>query len=213
MSLHPNFPYPRASIGRALAQRWCTLAETRLDYLTELFESGRWRRFHSEVEFLDNIQEAKDAVARWRLVVEDETVAVRQALSGSVIYRAPRALVPRAVAAPDVSQPIVTRPVDRAPVFAKLSSATPVIAVLEAFMVPSMSDERTIDKQVSYDECRDEPQAEAAAPVLIPIETLLRQAPRRPAVTPSDLDWQTALDPDSSYKDVGERYPMLRTAM
>lgn len=92
MSSHLNFPYPHAGIGRPLAQRWCALAESRLDYLTELFESGRWRRFHSEAEFLDNIQEAKDAVERWRLMVEGETAAVRRVLSSEgVIYRAPRA--------------------------------------------------------------------------------------------------------------------------
>ena len=72
MSSHLNFPYPHAGIGRPLAQRWCALAESRLDYLTELFESGRWRRFHSEAEFLDNIQEAKEAVERWRVMVEGE---------------------------------------------------------------------------------------------------------------------------------------------
>src|SRR5262249_32248553 len=30
--------------GRDLLARWCALAEDRLDYLTEMFESGRWRR-------------------------------------------------------------------------------------------------------------------------------------------------------------------------
>jgi len=52
--------------GRDIVARWCTLAETRLEYLTELFETGRWRRFHSELEFLENIQEAKTAVETWR---------------------------------------------------------------------------------------------------------------------------------------------------
>jgi hypothetical protein len=52
--------------GRALAARWQTLAEQRLEYLTELFESGRWRRYHSERAFLENIQEAKAAVGTWR---------------------------------------------------------------------------------------------------------------------------------------------------
>ena len=42
------------------------LAEQRLDYLTELFETGRWRRYHSEASFLENIQEAKAAVETWR---------------------------------------------------------------------------------------------------------------------------------------------------
>jgi uncharacterized repeat protein (TIGR03809 family) len=52
--------------GRDTVARWCALAEQRLEYLTELFETGRWRRFHSELAFLENIQEAKAAVETWR---------------------------------------------------------------------------------------------------------------------------------------------------
>src|ERR1700682_980871 len=52
--------------GRDIVTRWCALAEQRLEYLTELFETGRWRRFHSELAFLENIQEAKTAVEIWR---------------------------------------------------------------------------------------------------------------------------------------------------
>lgn len=52
--------------GRDLLSRWCALAETRLEYLTEMFESGRWRRYYSEVAFLENIREAKVAVETWR---------------------------------------------------------------------------------------------------------------------------------------------------
>jgi hypothetical protein len=52
--------------GRDVVARWCDLAERRLEYLTELFETGRWRRYHSEVAFLENIQEAKAAVEIWR---------------------------------------------------------------------------------------------------------------------------------------------------
>jgi hypothetical protein len=52
--------------GRDVIARWCALAEQRLDYLTELFESGRWRRFHSERAFLENLREARAAVQTWR---------------------------------------------------------------------------------------------------------------------------------------------------
>jgi uncharacterized repeat protein (TIGR03809 family) len=52
--------------GRDVVARWCALAEQRLEYLTELFETGRWRRYHSERAFLENIQEAKSAVEIWR---------------------------------------------------------------------------------------------------------------------------------------------------
>lgn len=46
--------------------RWRKLAEQRLEYLTELFESGRWRRYYGELAFLENIKEAKVAVETWR---------------------------------------------------------------------------------------------------------------------------------------------------
>ena len=52
--------------GGDVIARWCALAEARLEYLTELFETGRWRRYHSERAFLENIQEAKSAVEIWR---------------------------------------------------------------------------------------------------------------------------------------------------
>ena len=58
--------------GRNIVARWCNLAEQRLEYLTELFETGRWRRFHSERDFLENIQEAKAAVATWRDLLHRE---------------------------------------------------------------------------------------------------------------------------------------------
>jgi uncharacterized repeat protein (TIGR03809 family) len=52
--------------GRDIVSRWCNLAEQRLEYLTELFETGRWRRFHTEQAFLENVREAKAAVEVWR---------------------------------------------------------------------------------------------------------------------------------------------------
>jgi hypothetical protein len=55
-----------AALSRDLVARWCALAEQRLDYLTAMFESGRWRRYYGELAFLENIQEAKTAVEKWR---------------------------------------------------------------------------------------------------------------------------------------------------
>jgi uncharacterized repeat protein (TIGR03809 family) len=55
-----------AARRRDIVARWCALAEQRLEHLTELFETGRWRRYHSERAFLENIQEAKAAVEIWR---------------------------------------------------------------------------------------------------------------------------------------------------
>jgi uncharacterized repeat protein (TIGR03809 family) len=57
---------PDVARGREIIARWCSLAERRLEYLTNLYETGRWRRYHSEHTFLENIQEAKAAVQSWR---------------------------------------------------------------------------------------------------------------------------------------------------
>jgi uncharacterized repeat protein (TIGR03809 family) len=69
--------------GREIIERWCVLAEQRLDHLTELFESGRWRRYHSEMSFLENIQEAKKAVETWRQLLSREASADNVAIDVS----------------------------------------------------------------------------------------------------------------------------------
>jgi uncharacterized repeat protein (TIGR03809 family) len=67
------------AIGRDIAARWCTLAEQRLVHLSEMFETGRWRRYHSEIAFLENIQEAKRAVQTWRALATGADVATAAA--------------------------------------------------------------------------------------------------------------------------------------
>ena len=73
--------------GRDVVARWCALAEQRLEYLTELFETGRWRRFHSELAFLENIQEAKAAVETWRDLLTREAAPDHAALDISWVGR------------------------------------------------------------------------------------------------------------------------------
>lgn len=63
---------PDVARGREIIARWCSLAERRLEYLTKLYETGRWRRYHSERAFLENIQEAKAAVQTWRDLLNRE---------------------------------------------------------------------------------------------------------------------------------------------
>ncbi|MGC2777218.1 MAG: TIGR03809 family protein [Bradyrhizobium sp.] len=68
---------PDVACSRELAARWCALAERRLDHLTELFESGRWRRYYTERSLLDDIRQAKAAVQTWKtLSVEPEAVSI-----------------------------------------------------------------------------------------------------------------------------------------
>ena len=80
--------------GREIIARWCKLAEQRLDYLTELFETGRWRRFHSEQGFLENIREAKAAVETWRDLLSREASRDNRAIDLSWISRS-RTTLPR----------------------------------------------------------------------------------------------------------------------
>ena len=81
--------------GRDIVARWCNLAEQRLEYLTELFETGRWRRYHSEREFLENIQEAKAAVETWRDLLSREASLDNTAIDLSWLGRRRTTPLPR----------------------------------------------------------------------------------------------------------------------
>ena len=82
--------------GRDVVARWCDLAERRLEYLTELFETGRWRRYFSERAFLENIREAKTAVEIWRELSTREASRDNFAVDISWLgrTRATRAMLP-----------------------------------------------------------------------------------------------------------------------
>lgn len=111
--------------GREIVARWCHLAEQRLKYLTELFDSGRWRRFHSEDAFLENIREAKTAVETWRDLLSREASRDNRAIDlfwlGSSRtapplneFRRDRVALPRvAKSAVEPSQEISTPPEDK----------------------------------------------------------------------------------------------------
>ena len=111
--------------GRDVVARWCTLAEQRLEYLTELFKTGRWRRFHSELAFLENIQEAKAAVEAWRNLSSQEACRSRRAVDmpwlGHSIARGEiwrdRVHLPRVaeIAAAGPPEPAVIAKIDPAP--------------------------------------------------------------------------------------------------
>lgn len=63
--------------------RWCVLAEQRLDHLIELYESGRWRRYHSENAFMENLREAKTVVETWRVLARREATPDNRAIDWS----------------------------------------------------------------------------------------------------------------------------------
>ena len=115
--------------GRNIVARWCNLAEQRLEHLTELFESGRWRRYHTELEFLENIQEAKAAVETWRDLLNREASLENTAIDMSWVGRRRTTPLPRDVG---YRQPVVHMQPQPAPI-----AATPPIAPAPSREVPA----------------------------------------------------------------------------
>ncbi|MCA6125353.1 TIGR03809 family protein [Bradyrhizobium sp. WSM 1704] len=109
--------------GQEIVARWCNLAEQRLDHLTELFETGRWRRYHTEEAFLENIREARAAVEIWRELLSREASLDNSPIDLSWLGRGKSKLPPREI----VSAP------ERRPETAALAEAamTAVAAALE----------------------------------------------------------------------------------
>lgn len=66
---HSTFPFDD------IALRWSNLADRRLAYYVALYESGRWRRYFDEKQFLDRIRDVKRAANDW------DRLASRQGLS------------------------------------------------------------------------------------------------------------------------------------
>ena len=60
------FPKPVQAAGRSVVARWRILAQQRLDHLTELYESGRWKLYHTESDFLAMVHEARAALKVWQ---------------------------------------------------------------------------------------------------------------------------------------------------
>jgi uncharacterized repeat protein (TIGR03809 family) len=122
--------------GRNVVARWCALAEQRLEYLTELFETGRWRRFHSETAFLENIREAKAAVETWRDLLTREASPDNSAIDMSWLSRVapPRQAMPAParrpapIAQPSSPRPIVVKSADIDRIASDEASFAPVMA-------------------------------------------------------------------------------------
>jgi uncharacterized repeat protein (TIGR03809 family) len=126
--------------GRNVVARWCALAERRLEYLTELFETGRWRRFHSEVAFFENIREAKLAVETWRNLLTREASLDNSAVDMSWVDRSSVATRPRAQTIHDQPRRLSPAPIPQPsprPIV-MMSARTGRVSSHEASSVPAM---------------------------------------------------------------------------
>ena len=106
--------------SRDLLACWRELAEERLEYLTEMFESGRWRRYYSEYTFLENIREAKRAVETWR-VLSAPSAAGNSAIG--ISWLAPER--PAQFRKTPPRRPPIIEPAPAIPIVAKIDVAAP----------------------------------------------------------------------------------------
>ncbi|HZS64531.1 MAG TPA: TIGR03809 family protein [Xanthobacteraceae bacterium] len=56
---------PTAQSDSELARKWSELVKRRRDYFVELHQTGRWKRYYTEAEFLDQLRAAVRAVEDW----------------------------------------------------------------------------------------------------------------------------------------------------
>lgn len=64
----------KAESGHCVVARWRLLAERRLNHLIELYESGRWKIYHDEAEFLAMVQETRAALKTWEMLAPPDAV-------------------------------------------------------------------------------------------------------------------------------------------
>ncbi|WFU70219.1 TIGR03809 family protein [Bradyrhizobium sp. CB2312] len=127
-----------AAAGREIAARWCALAEQRLEHLSEMFETGRWRRYHSEIAFLENIQEAKLAVQTWRALATGGDVAAAAASVSPAFGWSP-ATMPRVFPREQPSQTMQPKAVQKA-VHIAPETAAPVRLAPKLDVLPEVTE-------------------------------------------------------------------------
>lgn len=155
-----------------ILNRWCIIAEQRLDYLTELYESGRWRRYHSENAFMENLREAKGAVETWRVLARREATPDNRAVDWSWLDQPAEA--------PPVVQERVEQPSARllgtAAVHAALASIVP--SQDDAGAALDVDDSSAGEDAVLATECLDDtPEAEMIAEIVPDRRTVQERYP------------------------------------
>jgi uncharacterized repeat protein (TIGR03809 family) len=53
-----------------IAQKWRDLAERRRAYFVELYDSGRWKRYYTEEQFVMRMREVVRAAEAWAHLAE-----------------------------------------------------------------------------------------------------------------------------------------------
>jgi uncharacterized repeat protein (TIGR03809 family) len=153
--------------GRGIVARWCALAEQRLEYLTELFETGRWRRFHSETAFLENVREAKAAVETWRDLLTREASLDNSTIDMSWLSRVAPATRPRQT----MSNPA------RRPALAPIPQPSPRPIVVKSSEIDSVSSDEAPSAPVMAAPALKIPALDNTMELLLDIDAIERRYP------------------------------------
>ncbi len=107
---------PAIHFGAGFAPRGLDLAERRLAYLVELYDSGRWRRFHGDADFLAMVREAKAAIDTWRRLLPADPIEVEPSATLPLVAADGAALTPPLPGGAPVQDqsPTISAPEERA---------------------------------------------------------------------------------------------------
>jgi uncharacterized repeat protein (TIGR03809 family) len=67
---------PGIAFSHGFAARGRALAERRLAYLSDLYETGRWARFYTQAKFISTVREARAAVEAWQHIEQFDPSSV-----------------------------------------------------------------------------------------------------------------------------------------
>ena len=160
-----------------------------------MFETGRWRRFHTEVAFLENIQEAKRAVLTWKALATGDTPALSPTGPFSLGWSPQSAPVRQPV------QPIAAQPIAMPVLTAQPEIVLPSIAPDAVQIAPEISEELELDFETVLDdvaEFMEAPVARFDEPA-----TALRE---RASAAPERAEFTLNLD------GIEAKYPLLRNS-
>lgn len=74
-----------------LSRKWHALAVQRRDYLAELYESGRWRRYFTEQDFLALMRDTVKSVENWEALAYPNGVPANDHGDASLVPKSDRA--------------------------------------------------------------------------------------------------------------------------
>ncbi|WP_244423189.1 TIGR03809 family protein [Bradyrhizobium sp. ORS 375] len=206
--------------SRELAARWCALAERRLDHLTELFDSGRWRRYYTEQSFIEDLRHAKAAVQTWKALAagEVEPVSIVPSQTPAAMVAAPPPLVHRAQPEPIAARPAVPHSVEHRPIELPRSLET-IVANSEIIVEPEPEPQIELAAQdlepLDFVESGDVPEDDIApdladAPLRIDMSALEQALS---IGIESDAEYDTEYDePVVDLDAIERRYPALAVA-